>query len=156
MHIVRNVYSIDQERFTPRADWRAHVPTGCHVQRYDRALAESAGGIAECWGSIVRFLSHGLGYAVLKGDEVVSRCHTVLVGDRRMEISIETAEPYRRKGLAMLAACAFVEHCLQAGLHPDWSCWLPNEASGKLAEKIGFKRETDVPVIFAMPQQKAT
>lgn len=152
LNIARNVYSIDQERFAPHADWRTRVPPGYTVRRYDRALVESANGVIDFWGSAEQFLSHGLGYAVLRGDEVISRCHTVLAGDRRMEISIETVEPYRRQGFAQLAACAFIEHCLREGLHPDWSCWMSNEASGKLAQKLGFHREADVQVVFAMPE----
>lgn len=153
LNITRGMFSINRTQFAPHANWRVRIQAGFTVKPYDRALAESANGINEFWGSVDQFLAHGLGYAVLKGDEVVSRCHTVLAGAGHMEISVETAEPYRRQGLATLAACAFIEHCLDHGLHPDWSCWTANAASLALAEKLGFSREPDVPVIFVMPRQ---
>jgi GNAT superfamily N-acetyltransferase len=152
LDIARSVFSIDAEGFAPHAGWRTHIPDGFTVKHYDRALVESASGVVDFWGSAEHFLSHGLGYAVLKGDEVISRCHTVLAGNRGMEISIETAEPYRRQGFAFLASCAFIEHCLQEDLRPDWSCWMVNEPSIRLAEKLGFRREADIPVIFASPK----
>ncbi|MGC9396922.1 MAG: GNAT family N-acetyltransferase, partial [Anaerolineae bacterium] len=49
----------------------------------------------------------------MKGNEIVSRCHTVTVGGGEAEINIETAEAYRRQGFATLAACAFIEQCLE-------------------------------------------
>ena len=83
-------------------------------------------------------MARGFGFAVLRDGEVISRCHTVLVGRGHAEISIETEAPHRRRGFATLAAEAFLEHCGEVGLTPAWSCWDYNTASQQLAEKLGF------------------
>jgi RimJ/RimL family protein N-acetyltransferase len=149
MRIARAAFDLSLEGFRQsHARWQSRIPEGLAVRRYDRALTESAPGIVEFWGSIDAFLQHGLGFAVLQGEETVSRCHTVLAGDGRAEISIETQEAYRRQGLATLACCAFIESCLDGGLRPEWSCWHNNAASIALAEKLGFERAPDVPVVY--------
>ena len=151
MTISRSVFAITPERFAAHQDWRARVPPGFAVRRYDHALAASAGGIAEFWGSLDNFMAHGLGYAVLKSNEVVSRCHSVLAGDGRMEISIETSETYRRRGFAALASSAFIEHCFNHGLKPDWSCFTANAPSVALALKLGFMPQPGVQLIYVRP-----
>ena len=81
----------------------------------------------------------------MRDDKVVSNCQTTAVGDRRAEIGIGTEEAYRRLGLATLAGCAFLEHCLASNLRPEWQCYY-NVASEMLAQKLGFtnKRERQV------------
>jgi len=146
MVIARIELDLDMERFEQQG-WRHRVPAGFRVQRYGRALATGL-GLEAFWGSLDRFLARGYGFAVLHGDEVVSRCHTVVVGDGRAEISIETTEPYRRQGLGGLAACAFIEHSLEQGTRPVWSCWSTNTPSVRMAQKLGFATQADVPVLY--------
>ena len=149
MTITRSAFDFDLQCFQRQhVGWRERIPAGFRVEPYDRHLAETGGGLAEFWGGIDRFMTHGLGYAVLHGDEVASRCHTVLRGDGEAEISIETREPYRRQGLATLAVCAFIEGCLQKGLKPEWSCWSNNSASIALAHKLGFVPKADVRISY--------
>jgi RimJ/RimL family protein N-acetyltransferase len=149
MTIKRSAFDFSPERFKrQQAGWRERIPPGYRIEPYDRGLAETAGGLAEFWGTIDNFLAHGLGYAVLDGDEVLSRCHTVFVGDCEAEISIETSEKHRRQGLGTLAVCAFVEGCRPRGLRPEWSCWSNNAASISMAQKIGFVPKADVQVSY--------
>jgi RimJ/RimL family protein N-acetyltransferase len=148
LHVARKAFTFDQERFRAKHDrWQKRVPEGYTIQRYDQCLAEGT-ELADFWGGLDNFLAHGAGFAVMKGNEVVSRCHTVMVGNGEAEISIETAEPYRRRGFATLATCAFVEYCMTHGLHPAWSCWENNIASQILAQKLGFNHPVDVPAIY--------
>lgn len=145
--IARRVFTFDAGRFAVRhGDWRARLPRGFTLRLYDRALAESAEGLAEFWSGIDNFLANGFGYALTRGSEVAGRCHTVLCGAGEAEISIETAEAYRRQGLATLTACAFIEHALHKGMQPAWSCWFNNDASIALAGELGFVSAPDMPV----------
>ncbi|MBN1249890.1 MAG: GNAT family N-acetyltransferase [Anaerolineae bacterium] len=148
-HGARDEYTFDVDRWTAaHGDWRSRIPAGFEVRPYDHALAEGQ-GFAEFWGSLDAFLERGIGYAVVKDGEAVSRCHTVMVGAGEAEISIETAEPYRRRGMATLAACAFIERCQEVGLHPAWSNWDYNEPSRRLAERLGFVRRGTSPALIA-------
>ncbi len=148
-HAARHEFEFSLDRFQrAHAEWRDRIPEGFALRRYDRALAEGQ-GLAEFWGSLDAFLERGFGFGVIKGDEVVSRCHTVMIGAGEAEINIETAAAYRRQGFATLAACAFIEHCLTVDLEPAWSCWDYNVASHNLAERLGFVYRGDTRALVA-------
>ncbi len=136
--------------------WQEAIPAGFTVQRYDSSLAASAPGLADFWFNVESFLAKGFGFAALHGDQPVSRCHTVVVGDNLAEISIDTEEAYRRKGLAQLVCRAFIEHSLEAGTRPHWSCWGNNTPSRELAKKLGFvvKEEAPVRVVILEKEDK--
>ena len=148
LHITRKVFDFNRERFeADHKGWQTQIPGGYTLRRYDHHLTLGT-GLPELWGSLDRFLKHGVGFAILHKAEVVSRCHTVMVGNGKAEISIETAEGYRRMGWATLTASAFIDACLAQGLHPAWSCWDNNYPSQMLAKKLGFTRPVDVPVLY--------
>ncbi|HOT91665.1 MAG TPA: GNAT family N-acetyltransferase [Anaerolineae bacterium] len=148
LHVARKAFTFDPEVFVARhAGWRERIPSGYSIRQYDRALAEGT-ELADFWGGLDNFLARGVGFAVMKGDEIVSRCHSVMVGGGEAEINIETADPYRRQGFARLAACAFIEQCLEQGLRPAWSCWDNNIPSQILAQQLGFNHPVDVPAIY--------
>ena len=148
LHIARKAFAFNHEQFTTKhAGWQKRVPEGYAIQRYSRHCSEGT-EIADFWGSLDNFLARGVGFAVVKGDEIISRCHSVMVGGGEAEISIETVEPYRRQGFATLAACALIEQCLEQGLRPAWSCWDNNITSQILAQNLGFEQPVDIPVIY--------
>jgi RimJ/RimL family protein N-acetyltransferase len=146
-HGERDEYTFDRDRFTAAGPWQEAVPEGFEVRAYDRFLAEGQ-GFAEFWGSVDRFLERGVGFAVIQDEEVVSRCHSVVVGAGEAEISIETAESYRRQGLGTLAARAFIDHCLAVGLRPAWSNWTYNTPSRSMAERLGFVHRGTTPALI--------
>ena len=100
------------------------------------------------WASIDDFLSNGLGFAVLDGDQIASACTSVLASRQKMEIDVHTAEAYRGQGLATICASAFIDTCLQRGAQPNWECFWDNEASFHLALKLGFTPLSDYPVYY--------
>ena len=118
--VIRDTFALSPERFSAsHGDWRSRVPEGYRVQLMDRRLAEGVHGLDLLWGSLDNFFSRAFGFCVMHDDEMVSRCCPVSLGDRRFETGVETAEKYRRQGYATLAACAFIEHCLEQGLMPE-------------------------------------
>lgn len=148
LHVARKAFTFDQECFKAKhAGWQNRISEGYTIRRYDRCLAENT-ELEDFWGNLDNFLAHGVGFAVMKGETVISRCHSVMVGNGEAEISIETAESHRRRGFATLATCAFVEYCLAHHLRPAWSCWDNNIPSQILAQKLGFNHPVDVPAIY--------
>ena len=85
------------------------------------------------------FHKHGFGYGLFKGDELVSHCAVVFRSDGAVELSVETNENYRRRGLALPVCSAAIQQAIGLGLTPTWSCWEFNEASWRLAEKLGLE-----------------
>jgi len=146
--VVRTVYRLDPDAFTARhADWRARVPEGYAVARLDAATAAQVDGIPELWGSIDHFLAEGFGFCVTRDGARVSSAQTVFVGDRHAETGVGTEELYRRQGYAVLAASAYLEHCLEVGITPEWGCYY-NAVSGSLAQKMGFVEPREVEVTY--------
>jgi GNAT superfamily N-acetyltransferase len=124
------------------------LPTGMHLQEYDQGLLEQKpelGGEAVLfYGSITAFLTHSLGVAVLDTHgNVASTCHAVFTGGGEAEISIATAQQYRRQGLARHTATAFISACRRRRLTPVWGCFLENTPSIALANDLGFREDDD-------------
>jgi len=146
--VVRTVHRFDPDAFRAQhAGWRARVPEGYAVVRLDAAMAAQVGGIPELWGSIDHFLAEGFGFCVARDGAKVSSAQTVFVGDRYAETGVGTEEPFRRQGYAVLAASAYLEYCLEAGITPEWGCYY-NAASGNLAQKMGYVEPRDVEVTY--------
>lgn len=134
------------------AGWQARLPAGLRLTAITQELFQSnpdlAGEISIFWGSWQAFNQRSLGYCLMDGDSVASVCEAVLIGNGEAEISIATAEPYRRQGLGFLTACAFIEACCARGLKPVWGCWPNNEPSVALARKLGFVDHLEQEICF--------
>jgi RimJ/RimL family protein N-acetyltransferase len=146
--VDRTVLDLGSDLFRRRhTGWQERVPEGYRVARVDRALAEQLADKLDNWGTIGGFLSNGFGFCVLKGAEIVSRCHTVYASGGFAETAVGTEEGYRRQGLGSLAACAYIEHGLDKGISAEWGCFY-NEASAAMAQKLGFVIRRDVQVNY--------
>jgi RimJ/RimL family protein N-acetyltransferase len=56
-----------------------------------------------------------------------------------INLGVNTVKEHRRKGYAATVCSAFIKHYLEQGVLPLWECDFDNEASEKLALKLGFK-----------------
>ena len=147
IEIYRRPFAFDRNKFAALGGWQSRIPAGFRLQALDAALAEQA-GVLMSWASIEDFLAHGLGFALLEGDEVASLCSSVFASREKVEIDVHTGENYRRRGLATLTAAALIEACLQAGKQPNWECFWENEPSTALAQHLGFTPLPDYPVHY--------
>ncbi|MBD3183904.1 GNAT family N-acetyltransferase [Candidatus Poribacteria bacterium] len=148
IRIIRTVLDLDPELFRERhSGWQERIPKGYRIQRVDNKLAEELPGVDSSWGGIYNFLVKGFGFCVMEDNEVISSCSTVHVGGGRAETAIKTKEGYRRQGFGTLAACAYIQHCLENEILPEWGCFY-NKISGNIAEKLGFTNRRDVPVNY--------
>ncbi|MHB9132182.1 MAG: GNAT family N-acetyltransferase [Armatimonadota bacterium] len=103
--------------------------------------------ITSMWNSVDDFLTRGFGYCAVQGNEIANWCTAEYVSTAQCGIGIETVEAHQRRGLATLTTTAFVQHCLRHGILPHWDCWTANEASWRVAEKVGFTRVTEYNVL---------
>lgn len=144
--------------------WRDRLPDGLRAVPYSAELLAAQPALAEeaalFYGSCEAFLQKSLGVCILDGDVAAASnggndsargiaacaCCGVFTGNGEIEISIHTAEGYRRRGLATLAAAAFIEASLERGLRPIWGCWPENVPSMLLARKLGFIEDCDQPL----------
>ena len=91
------------------------------------------------WRDAAQFLAHGGGWCIEQDGVVAAIAFTSFRFDDELEIGVETHPAHRGKGLALSAAVAMVRVALAAGLTPIWSCRQENEASLRLALRLGFE-----------------
>lgn len=68
----------------------------------------------------------------------VAFCYPVWRTESWWDVSIDTLEPYRRRGLAFAAVQRMTDEMRAVGLEPIWSALVSNTPSLRLAAKIGF------------------
>ncbi len=90
------------------------------------------------WGSDEAFLSKGLAYAALHGDEVVAVIMGTSYYNQLLPIDIETAAVHQRQGLAHQLTLHYAEACARRGLIAHWNCMESNTGSWRTASKAGF------------------
>jgi GNAT superfamily N-acetyltransferase len=76
--------------------------------------------------------------AVFESDLPVAFCYTASETETLWDVSIDTLEPWRGRGLAR-ACCEFlISHMARHGKSPVWGALEQNAPSMKLAERLGF------------------
>lgn len=79
-------------------------------------------------------------------DEIIASCNAFCIANHHAELDVFVHENYRQKGYATMVCTKLIEHLLQEGYEPDWSCWHHKQASINLALKLGFKERLKHPV----------
>lgn len=72
------------------------------------------------------------------GSSLVSICWAAFTTETLWDVAIETAEPFRRRGLAAACFLTLARHMGKRGLSPAWGAAEDNPASLQLAAKLGF------------------
>jgi len=85
------------------------------------------------------FLKNGIGFSLLYKKQLAATAFSSWIIDDKLEIGIETAAEFRRKGFAEIVCEAIIDYCIANKYEPVWSCQLENSASFLLAQKMGFE-----------------
>ncbi len=118
-----------------------HLPDGYTLKRFDLGLiSQTEGRIvpAFSWEDTERFLTGGTGFCVTFENRPAAWAFSAAIGGNEVDTGVETAEEFRRKGLAYCVAAKMTEYILQSGKVPVWACHSRNTASAGLALKLGF------------------
>lgn len=105
------------------------------------------------WRDGRQFLANGGGWCLERDGVVAAIAFTSFRFDDELEIGVETHAAHRGKGLALTAATAMIRGVLAAGLTPVWSCRQENEASLRLALRLGFEISRTGPY-FRLPARR--
>jgi GNAT superfamily N-acetyltransferase len=110
------------------------------VSRDEQLFARSfeAADTLATFGSLEQVMRHTRGVMVLDGDRVVCEAATGAPVEGRIEVGVTTDEQHRGKGLATAACAALITSCEAEGLATWWDCAAHNEASTRLARRLGF------------------
>jgi len=126
--LKKNIKAIEPEYQVERIDERIYAIT----QENDWTLDFCSNLI-----SLEEFMNHGIGYVIMQGDDIIAGASTYGYCAGRLEVTIETKEEYRRKGLALACASALILECLDRNIYPRWDA--ANMNSVALAEKLGYR-----------------
>ena len=118
------------------------LPEGAVVRSIDAVDLERIKGHITpdfSWEDRASFLSNGIGYCITFGDDIAAWAFSAGISDSEIDIGVETAEEYRGRGLSPIVASYMVDHILRLGKVPVWACDAANNASKKVALKVGFE-----------------
>lgn len=147
IEIYRTPHTLDIQKFSLNYRHQTILPTGYVLQKLDNHLVEKIGVLAS-WVSIDDFLTNGVGFAIMKDDQLASYCYSVFSSDKVIEIDVHTDENFRGLGLATVVSSTLIHNCLGNGKKPNWECFWDNKPSLNLAKKLGFVALDDYPVFY--------
>jgi len=125
-------------------DFRQSLPREFAIQSIDRLLLERCewrSDIEFFCGSVDNFLANDIGLCMLCGDEIIVEAYVSSFGEHQAEIGAVTHEKYRGRGYAPIACAYLIQECEQRGCQVVWSCDVDNQASIRVAQKLGFQRQ---------------
>jgi RimJ/RimL family protein N-acetyltransferase len=132
----------DRDASDGQDDNLMRVPRGCEVRRMDDALFRQCADreyYATIFGGAEQALTQGIGYCLLRGDEIACEAFAGPTGLGMIEISVTTHEPYRRQGYAACTCAHLIKDCEARGLQTYWNCAKQNLPSAALAHKLGYR-----------------
>ena len=74
----------------------------------------------------------------------VTFCYAAFTTDTLWDVSIETIQPYRRRGLAAATFLSLARHMADHGLIPAWGAMEDNPGSLGLAARLGFVHDAEI------------
>lgn len=84
------------------------------------------------------YAAPGLGLAFVYQGQIASLCGYCGLSKREAEMEVGTVPAFQGRGLAPQVSTAFLDQCLARGLELGYTCDSKNQASIKVAHKIGF------------------
>jgi hypothetical protein len=122
----------------------AAVPPGCTIRPIDAEILPRCQWYAEVcreMGSAARFFQLGLGYCLLRGDEVLCEAYAGPDVQGVWELGVITQEAHRGRGYATITCAHLVHACEAQGHQTYWNTNLQNLASAAVARKLGYRVE---------------
>jgi RimJ/RimL family protein N-acetyltransferase len=126
------------------ADLRGRLPDGMEIRPMDRKLLERCEWRSDMeffCGSLDHFLENGIGLCMMRGEEIIVEAYASSLGEGNAEIGAVTHEAFRGQGYAPITCAYLIQVCARHGYNPIWSCDIDNEASIRVAQKLGFRQE---------------
>ncbi|MEO3784985.1 GNAT family N-acetyltransferase [Actinocorallia sp. B10E7] len=103
------------------------------------ALSPELQWITETWGGHEGAAASGLAVGAFAGGRLVSVALPFYLGERYEDIGVVTEDGHRGRGLSAACAARVVACVLRRGRRPSWSTSPDNQASRRVAAKLGFR-----------------
>ncbi|WP_081481681.1 GNAT family N-acetyltransferase [Paenibacillus elgii] len=92
------------------------------------------------WETQEDFYNKGYGYAAIEGSTIIGVCYSSFVTKETHAIGIETDPQHHKRGVGTYLASLVVKEIARNGFSSYWDCSQSNEASNKLALRLGFQQ----------------
>lgn len=128
----------------------AVLPAGYALKEIDNELLKKFSGTivpSLFWKDVNDFLVKGKGYCISHGDDIATWAFSAAVSTKEIDIGIETNPQYQQQGLGMIVAKKMIQYAIDQSKQPVWACHYKNNASEKMAEKLGFVKVSECSVI---------
>jgi len=159
IHVLRGVPSwhstsdpntrVFTQASAPRFD---HVPGSLSRELLDalngRTISRFVPGAVPPAGAHISHVTVPMAAAWADG-RPVAFCYPVWQTETLWDVSIETLEPYRGRGLGASAARTLIQHMRRTGRAPVWGALETNTASRALAARLGFVETAGIAVFTA-------
>nr|WP_241674782.1 GNAT family N-acetyltransferase [Paenibacillus luteus] len=96
--------------------------------------------INQFWETHEDFYEKGYGYVAIKDFEIIGVCYSSFVTKKVHAIGIETLPQHHKRGVGTCLASLVAKDIAQNGYSSYWDCSQSNEASRKLALRLGFRQ----------------
>ena len=152
--VGRTIDRIEFSCLEPTCDAPPALPGGIALRPMTLGLLDQclwkSEVLADC-GTLQRFLEIGFGVCAVRGGLVVAEAYASVPGDRAYELGAIVRPELRRQELGYATCAALIDECRRRGHATIWSCHRDNEASARLARKLGYRSER--PYQFWPPQR---
>ncbi|HMI86456.1 MAG TPA: GNAT family N-acetyltransferase [Polyangiaceae bacterium] len=90
--------------------------------------------------------------AAFEGGYAAAFCYAGSITETLWDVSIDTLEPYQRRGHATKAVAFLIEHYHALGKQPVWGALVSNQASAALAARLGFSPVGSLSIFSRPPE----
>jgi hypothetical protein len=124
----------------------AQPPAGLQLRRIDHDL------LARCqWGELMvdmaggaeQALTRGLGYCLMRGEEILSEANAGPVARGVIELGTITHPEQRGRGYATIVSARTALECERLGYDTRWNCAKDNPPSATIARRLGYRSEQE-------------
>ncbi len=118
------------------------VPPGCSLRRLDRDLilrTEWGPGDVAFYGGLDAWERTCFGYALLRGEEILSEATVGPPALGCYEPGVFTPEAHRGQGYGTIVSARLVQEIEALGGRTYWNCTIQNEGSIGIARRLGYQ-----------------
>jgi RimJ/RimL family protein N-acetyltransferase len=102
-------------------------------------LSPESAWILRTWGSPAGLAASGHAWGAFLDEQLVAIACSFFVGEHYEDIGVVTESPHRGQGLSTACAAALCADIEGRGRQASWSTSTDNQASLRIAEKLGFR-----------------
>lgn len=143
-------FSFNKEKFDAYISSKPKLPNDYKILRITKDLFGKIEGTVvpkAFWENEGEFMDNGAGFVLMKNNYVISSAFSAYICNSMIDIGIETNKDFRGQDFGSYAAIEMINYCLKYRYEPIWGARSNNTSSIRLAEKLGFEKVMEFPIV---------